>query len=159
MNRRNVNCSSTDGSPRTCRRTTPISDLPIKTMTPIKSPMPDAERTAGSLHRDCSTFSFQEYVSKQQEWSARTFGDGPRTKGITAHIRKELEEVEAAPHDLEEWIDVMILALDGAWRSGGTPQTIAAMLERKQAKNFGRTYPKPMSQDHPSFHVKETSND
>lgn len=105
-----------------------------------------------------STFAFQEYVSKQQEWSARTFGDGPRTKGITAHIRKELEEVEAAPNDLEEWIDVMILALDGAWRCGGTPQTIAAMLERKQAKNFGRTYPKPLSQDHPSFHVKETSN-
>ncbi|MGC3961307.1 MAG: DUF550 domain-containing protein [Verrucomicrobiota bacterium] len=105
-----------------------------------------------------SAFAFQSYVSKQQEWSARTFGDGPRTKGITAHIRKELEEVEAAPHDLEEWIDVMILALDGAWRCGGTPQTIAAMLEQKQAKNFGRTYPKPLSQDHPSFHVKETPN-
>jgi len=37
--------------------TTPISDLPIKNMTPIKSPMPDAERTAGSLHRDGYTYA------------------------------------------------------------------------------------------------------
>ena len=98
------------------------------------------------------------YLDRQMAWSIITFGGGPRTKGITAHIRKELLEIEAAPHDLEEWIDVVILALDGAWRAGYMPEQIVAALQAKQAKNFKRTYPMPESQDHPSEHIREASN-
>jgi hypothetical protein len=54
----------------------------------------------------------------QREWSEATFGPGVRTLGVTNHIRKELEEIEKDPHDLNEWTDVIILAFDGAWRSG-----------------------------------------
>lgn len=53
---------------------------------------------------------------RAMEWSEKTFGPGMRTEGITAHIRKELLEIEEDPNSLEEWIDVMILAFDGAWR-------------------------------------------
>jgi len=81
-----------------------------------------------------------DYIQRQEEWSARTFGNTPRTKGITAHIRKELAEIEAAPQDVEEWVDVMILALDGAWRAGYSAREIVAALEAKQAKNFKCTY-------------------
>lgn len=94
------------------------------------------------------------YIDQQMEWSRRTFGGGHRTKGITAHIRKELEEIEAAPLDLEEWIDVVILALDGAWRTGASAEEIIQSLHSKQAKNFRRTYPFPVSDDVPSEHVR-----
>ncbi len=98
------------------------------------------------------------YIQRQEAWSAKTFGNGVRTTGITAHIRKELAEIEAAPHDVEEWVDVVILALDGAWRAGYSPEQIVAALEAKQAKNFKRTYPMPLSDDHPSEHVLEAPN-
>ena len=61
--------------------------------------------------------------------------------GVVDHIRKELREIEAEPGDLKEWIDVAILALDGAWRSGASPAEILAALVAKQDKNEARTWP------------------
>lgn len=87
------------------------------------------------------------YIEWQRIWSERTFGLGKRTRGILQHIRKELLEIEQAPDDLEEWIDVMILALDGAWRAGYSPEQIVAALRSKQEKNFQRVWPKPVSED------------
>ena len=57
------------------------------------------------------------------------------------HIRKELIEVEADPMDVAEWIDVVILALDGAWRHGAEPQQIIDAIRAKQARNEARTWP------------------
>ena len=96
-----------------------------------------------------------EYLARQQAWSKRVFGEGRRTLGITKHIEKELDEIRAKPLDLSEWVDVVILALDGYWRAGGTPESIARDLQAKQTKNFGRTYPFPTSQDEPSEHIRE----
>jgi hypothetical protein len=81
------------------------------------------------------------HLRRQRAFSERTFGPGPRTVGIVDHIRKELAEIEAEPFDLAEWIDVVILALDGAWRAGYTPEQIAAALVAKQTKNEARTWP------------------
>jgi len=36
---------------------------------------------------------------------------------------------------------VVILALDGAWRSGATPEQIIGALVAKQTKNEGRQWP------------------
>ena len=94
------------------------------------------------------------YIEKQMEWSRKTFGEGERTKGITNHIRKELLEIEAEPGEVEEWVDVMILALDGAWRAGYTPDEIIWALEAKQEKNRLRIFPMPVSQDEPLEHVR-----
>ena len=38
-------------------------------------------------------------------------------------------------------MDVIILAMDGAWRSGNTPEQIIAAIVAKQAKNERRTWP------------------
>lgn len=81
------------------------------------------------------------HLRRQQAFSERTFGPGPRTAGIVDHIRRELHEIEAAPLDLSEWIDVVILALDGAWRAGHAADEIAAALVAKQAKNERRAWP------------------
>lgn len=87
------------------------------------------------------TFNFADHLARQREFSERTFGPGARAKGICDHIRKELREIESDPADLSEWIDVVILALDGAWRSGATPDQIIAALVTKQTRNESRTWP------------------
>lgn len=82
-----------------------------------------------------------EHIQTQLEWSTRTFGPGIRP-GVVDHIRKELVEIEEADYkDLEEWIDVIILAIDGAWRAGHLPQDIIDAFHAKQRKNRDRTWP------------------
>ena len=40
-----------------------------------------------------------------------------------------------------KWIDVIILAIDGAWRSGHTSAEIIKALREKQAVNASRKWP------------------
>lgn len=81
------------------------------------------------------------HLERQIEFSLKTFGPGSRPDGVIDHIRKELIEIEDEPHSLEEWIDVVILAFDGAWRQGYTPRQIAQALHDKQIKNEQRQWP------------------
>lgn len=81
------------------------------------------------------------HLRRQREFSERTFGPGARTRGILDHIRKEMEEIEDAPADLGEWVDVVILALDGAWRAGHEPDEIIAAIKAKQTRNEARQWP------------------
>lgn len=69
------------------------------------------------------------------------FSPGERTAGVLDHIRKELIEIEAAPTDLTEWVDLLLLALDGAWRAGHTAEAICQGIDAKQTKNEARTWP------------------
>ena len=102
-------------------------------------------------------FDLITHLKRQVAFSLRIFGPGPRIKGITDHIRKELTEVEAEPTSLE-WIDIVILALDGAWRAGYTPEEIADAIEAKQIKNEKRSWPDwhDYEQDQPIEHVRGT---
>lgn len=86
-------------------------------------------------------FDMLAHLQRQREWSEKTFGPGTRILGVIDHIRKELREIEADPSDITEWIDVVILALDGAWRAGYQPQQIIDALVTKQAKNEARDWP------------------
>lgn len=88
-----------------------------------------------------ATFDLVAHLHRQRAFSERTFGPGARTAGVLDHIRKELAEVEAAPEDVTEWVDLVILALDGAWRAGHQPQAIVDALVAKQERNEGRTWP------------------
>ena len=81
------------------------------------------------------------HLHRQRQFSLNAFGPGDRTKGVIDHIRKELVEIEEAPHDLEERVDLILLALDGAWRAGFTPEEIAIGIQAKQLKNEQRTWP------------------
>jgi hypothetical protein len=101
-----------------------------------------------------SDMTLESYLDRQIEWSKRTFGSGKRTKGIVEHIRSELNEITEAPQDLREWVDVMILALDGYWRHGGTPETLMDALIKKQNVNFARAWPTPVSEDIAVEHQK-----
>ena len=92
-------------------------------------------------------------ITWQRNWSLRTFGRGKRTEGLCRHIEKELAEIRAKPDDVEEWIDVMLLAMDGAWRAGATPAEVEKALIRKQDKNFDRKWVVG-AQDEPCEHVR-----
>lgn len=96
-------------------------------------------------------------MARQIDWSKRTFGPDRRTLGITEHIALELDEIKAEPDDLEEWVDVMILGFDGAWRTGHSPTEILEAYERKMNKNFARKWPKyeQGSEDQAILHTKE----
>lgn len=82
-----------------------------------------------------------QHLYRQRAFSRGTFGPGRRTSGVIDHIRKELAEIEKEPWEIEEWIDVVILALDGAWRTGASPEEIAEVLAEKQARNELRDWP------------------
>ena len=106
-------------------------------------------------------FDLVTHIYKQRSWSTRTFGSGPRTLGILDHINKELKEIEEAPSDLTEWVDVIILALDGAWRAGFTPEEVAKAISNKQEKNEIRKWPswRDYSQDKAIEHIKNEDNE
>lgn len=79
-------------------------------------------------------FDLVAHIAHQRNWSLVTFGPGQRTGMMLNHIAKELEEIRAKPDDLSEWIDVVLLAIDGAWRCGYEPEEIAMALATKLTK-------------------------
>lgn len=85
-------------------------------------------------------FDLISHLGNQMDFSIKTFGPGDRTKGVIDHIRKELKEIEEA-QCLDEWVDVILLALDGAWRCGATPTEICQGIAKKQKINEKRKWP------------------
>ncbi len=81
------------------------------------------------------------HIERQRAWSTTTFGPGPRTEGVIDHITKEFDEIRADPTDLKEWVDVIILALDGAQRTGVPVQDIIDAIHAKQERNEKRKWP------------------
>lgn len=103
-------------------------------------------------------FDLQQHLVRQMVFSRATFGPGERTKGVIDHIRKELIEIEQADDRAEEWVDVVILALDGLtrelWARGNyrlsaddIAQAAVRSVLMKQAKNERRNWPDWRSAD------------
>jgi hypothetical protein len=97
--------------------------------------------------RTTPVFDLVAHLERQAKFSLATFGPGPRVKMVLDHIHKELIEIEAKPADLYEWVDVVLLALDGAWRAGFEPKDIAGALAGKLAQNEARSWPDWREQD------------
>ncbi len=95
-----------------------------------------------------------DWLERKHNWSVKTFGPGPRTEGICKHIEKELIEIRKAPADLTEWVDVILLALDGAARAGHSPNAIIMAMHDKQLENYNRKWGKPAPQDQPNEHIR-----
>lgn len=86
-------------------------------------------------------YDLVEHLERQQDFSLRTFGPGKCTERLIDHITKEFAEIAANPDDLVEWVDVILLALDGAWRAGHMPEKICAAINSKLERNMARTWP------------------
>jgi hypothetical protein len=106
------------------------------------------------------SLDLEQHLLRQMAFSHATFGPGTRTEGVIDHIRKELDEVLLSGGSAMEWVDVVILALDGLTReiafgesvdAGNyingrkTPESAAAqaadMILAKQSRNEMRKWP------------------
>jgi hypothetical protein len=117
----------------------------------------DRTTGAGRPAPSMPLFDLHSYLVRQRDWSTRTFGPGGRLLGIAEHVGKELAEVASActpQAALEEWSDIAILALDGAWRAGFTPHQVCEQLRRKQETNFRRQWPPAGPQDRANEHMR-----
>jgi hypothetical protein len=84
------------------------------------------------------------YLARQRQWFLKVFGPGQRDEGLIKHIKKELDEIRDPPGDIEEWIDVIILAFEGALRNAKSVAAVEEVidcLQMKQDKNLARTWP------------------
>ena len=87
------------------------------------------------------TFDLISHLVRQHEFSINTFGPGKRVDSLLDHISKEIIEVHESAGALSEWIDIVILALEGALRSVDSALEVALALEAKQRVNEGRRWP------------------
>ena len=95
----------------------------------------------------------KQHLLRQMAWSHATFGPGERMRGIIDHLGKELGEIEDSNGSADEWVDAVILALDGltrrlAFLNENTrldPERAAdvaiEMILSKQAINEARVWP------------------
>lgn len=94
------------------------------------------------------------HLARQIAFSRATFGPGERRAGVADSINMKLRwkilvpDVDAA-EAASEWVDVVILALDGLTRALVTagvewpdvPAKACRMIEAKQARNETRIWP------------------
>jgi hypothetical protein len=94
----------------------------------------------------------KQHLIRQMAFSHATFGPGERTASVIDHIRKELTEVELSEGDSAEWVDVVILALDGLTRRlafcngerndpGQVADIACNMIIGKQTRNEAGAWP------------------
>lgn len=99
-----------------------------------------------------------QYLLRQMAFSHATFGPGERRKGVIDHMKKELKEVEDGDGAAAEWVDLVLLALDGltrrlAYANGGrgnpeeAADTAVRMIVGKLGRNEARVWPDWRSAD------------
>lgn len=104
-----------------------------------------------------NSYDLVQHLEEQRDFSLETFGPGERLDGVLKHIEKEIIEVREKPKDLSEWIDIILLAFDGALRQGFKPFEIVKALFEKLQKNKKRKWPdwRKFSENDPIGHIKE----
>lgn len=102
--------------------------------------------------------NLKQHLVRQMVFSRATFGPGERMNGVLDHMGKEIEEVRASGGESSEWVDLVILALDGLtrrlWASSDYRKTADEVADEacriivgKQAKNERRDWPNWRSAD------------
>ena len=117
----------------------PKCDAPIDLdEEPYTSPQPAPDR--------------EQVRSEHAEWSQATFGNvGP--VGPLKHLRREVLEAIAKPHDLIEWADMQFLLWDAQRRASITDEQITQSMIEKLAINKARQWPAPKDGE-PRLHIK-----
>lgn len=100
-------------------------------------------------------------IERQRSWSCDVFGPTTidRTEGIIKHIEEECDEARKAENrndKLKELVDIIILALDAAWRLGFQPLEIVSEIRLKMLVNKMRKWPNWQTADpeHPMNHTR-----
>lgn len=112
------------------------------------------------------TLDLTQHIARQMAFSRGTFGPGPFTARVVEHIKTELKEITEASEKSQldasrEWVDVVLLGLDGLTRSlaasfawEAVPSLATAMIVEKQGANEQRTWPnwRDVPEDQPIEH-------
>ena len=120
--------------------------------------------------------NLEQLITHQILFSLKTFGPGLRQEGLLRHIEKEMNEVRSADeHAVDEWADIILLAIDGAWRSWNQiddiesapldyavfiAQGVSKAIELKLLENqYRRQWPElgTVPEDAPTEHIRETT--
>lgn len=94
----------------------------------------------------------------QAPWSDATFGT-PDTRGPWGplkHLQHECDEAMAAPNDVEEFADCLLLLLDANRRAGHSINELLTSAEFKVRKNLERKWGPPDPHG-ATFHIKDES--
>lgn len=85
----------------------------------------------------------RDFWREQAAWSQATFGpdDVRGPAGPLKHLRKEIDEVLAAPADIEEYADLLFLVFDATRRAGFVYDDLLGACWDKLFKNKQRTWP------------------
>ena len=94
----------------------------------------------------------KQHLIRQMVFSRATFGPGERMDGVLDHLTKEIAEVRACNGESSEWVDLVILALDGLtrrlWAASNYEKSADEIADAacriimgKQAKNERRDWP------------------
>lgn len=71
---------------------------------------------SGVTSYEVSATSLEALIERKRVHSQYAYGD-IGYEDILSHVLREVEEVRVEPWNTEEWIDIVLLGLDGAWRS------------------------------------------
>lgn len=112
-----------------------------------------------------TSLDLKHHLLRQMAFSRGAFGPGECRERVLNHITKEITEIREGDGDAAEWVDVVILGLDGLTRKllseGLAPNSAAQlaveMIVEKQGRNEQRTWPdwRTTPDDKPIEHVKE----
>lgn len=80
-------------------------------------------------------------LERQHVFSLKTFGPDYTPEQAIDHISDELKEVTRDKTDIFEWIDIALIALDGAMRCGYSPNEVRKTLIKKISINEKRSWP------------------
>lgn len=99
-------------------------------------------------------FRLDIFIDRYALWSQQAIGPGQRTEGILKHITKELDEIRAEPDELEEWVDLINLAIDGATRRGYSGKDIIKGLLEKFMRLQDRKF-NQVNENEPCEHIRD----
>jgi len=85
-----------------------------------------------------ATFDLIGHLVQQREFSESAFGPGENTALIAEAM---LPELSTEPHQLGDWLNIVLFGLDGAWRTGADPAQICQALADRLVELRSRAWP------------------
>lgn len=79
---------------------------------------------------------------KIKRWSEKEFGS-QRLRGIIAHLRREVRELENNPRNLEEFADCQMLLMDALTQAGYNMDELKGAVDCKLEINKKRNWKEP----------------
>lgn len=112
----------------------------------------------GNPFGDRGQENFRGLAKEWGEWADSVWGDRfGKPAGPLEHLRREVEELTAAPDDLLEYADVLALTMEAGRLAGFSPDDLLWAVREKLEINKAREWG-PMDDSGVSSHIKNPDN-